>query len=309
MQAKNEISEELRGLSTNGILPAVSQTVPYTVPVGYFDGFPAQVIHLLSRLNAAGTTPMPETTGETGSVFSGLESTKSLTFKVPEGYFEGFAGGVLDRIKKGNLTLPLEERQDEIGSDRTEDAREEITRLSPLLGQLERKAPYQLPQDYFEEVSPLLAVLRQKPVYSLPEGYFDELAGQILARTGVTQPAKVVSFSPRKKNWWKYSAAAVAAGLILTVGWLRLHTNSGNHPTTEDIASRLIKVSDQDLQNYLDELNDNDQSTAAVAEPLNNTATLDINDNDIKSLLGEIPDGELKQYLEEQGGANDIATN
>ena len=36
---------------------------------------------------------------------------------------------------------------------------------------------------------------------------------------------------------------------------------------------------------------------------------LGFNDVDVKTLLGDVPDGELKQYLEEHGGANDIATN
>jgi hypothetical protein len=29
----------------------------------------------------------------------------------------------------------------------------------------------------------------------------------------------------------------------------------------------------------------------------------------LKTLLGDVPDGELKQYMEEHGGAMDIATN
>jgi hypothetical protein len=315
MQAKNEISEELRGLSTNGLLPAASQMVPYTVPVGYFDGFSARVFAILGRMNAAGMGPLPEAAGslpeadgKAESLTPGLEKARSLTFTVPEGYFDGFAGGVLDRIKKGGLSQQSAERPDERGLALSENARTEITRLSPLLSGLERKAPYWLPEGYFEELSPLLTGLQQKHPYTAPEGYFSTLADNILAKTGhkTPQPAKVISFRPGRQSWWKYSAAAVAVGVILTIGWLRLHNSSGAHPMTEDVASGLIKVSDQDLQNYLDE--HNDQATA-VAEPLNTTTTLDINDNDIKSLLGEVPDGELKQYLEEQGGANDIATN
>jgi rRNA pseudouridine-1189 N-methylase Emg1 (Nep1/Mra1 family) len=107
---------------------------------------------------------------------------------------------------------------------------------------------------------------------------------------------------------WKYAAAAVVAGLIFTIGWLRLHTPTGahgNHPSV-DVASNLVKVSDQDLQNYLDDQNDQNPT---LTEPMNSTATLDINDSDVKSLLGDVPDGDLKTYMEEHGGPNDIATN
>jgi hypothetical protein len=63
-------------------------------------------------------------------------------------------------------------------------------------------------------------------------------------------------------------------------------------------------VSDQEILNYLDDQN------SILAEPVpNNTATLDMNDSDIKTLLGDVPDGELQQYMEEHGRANDIATN
>ena len=101
----------------------------------------------------------------------------------------------------------------------------------------------------------------------------------------------------------KYSVAAVLAGLIFTVGWLRWHSGSGtNHPGF-DVAN-LSKVSDAELQSFL-----TDQDTT-LAQPLSNTtATIDMNDTDLKTLLGDVPDGELKQYMEEHGGASDIATN
>ena len=67
----------------------------------------------------------------------------------------------------------------------------------------------------------------------------------------------------------------------------------------------LNKVSDQEILDYME-----DDQNSTLAEPVsNNTATLDMNDSDIKTLLGDVPDGELQQYMEEHGRANDIATN
>ena len=110
----------------------------------------------------------------------------------------------------------------------------------------------------------------------------------------------------------KYSAAAVVAGLIVTVGWLRWHgaVPVKNNVATVSIAD-LSKVSDQELQNFL-----TDQDTT-LAQPLTNTTAANVGANDLpnmddidfKALLGNVPDGELKQYMEEHGGANDIGTN
>ena len=71
-----------------------------------------------------------------------------------------------------------------------------------------------------------------------------------------------------------------------------------------DLSNVLAKVSDQEMQTYLDD------QQSILSEPVpNSTANLDINDNDVKSLLGDVSDGELTQYMEEHGRANDIATN
>ena len=39
------------------------------------------------------------------------------------------------------------------------------------------------------------------------------------------------------------------------------------------------------------------------------TATLEMNEGDVKSLLGEVSDSDLQQYMEEHGKAEDLATN
>ena len=63
-----------------------------------------------------------------------------------------------------------------------------------------------------------------------------------------------------------------------------------------------MNVTDQDLQSFLA-----DQETPLTQQ--GNTASLDFNDNDVKSLIGDVPDGDLKQYMDEHGGAVDLATN
>ena len=299
MQAKNEILEELRMLSA--VVTDISRETPYGVPVGYFDDFPAIMLSLTGM-------PRLEDEAAAGSPFFAKKNDKSPIFSVPEGYFEGFAQNLLDKIKAGGAKV-LGDEAKVLGHP--EGAKEELARLSPLLAEISRKVPYQAPEGYFEELSPVLPILaevREKPLYSVPEGYFSGLAANILSKVSPAkenEPARVISM--RRRSLWKYSAAAVVAGLIFTIGWLRLHTPTGSHSAQKvDVARNLVKVSDQDLQSFLDDQNGNSLSSA---EPVNSTATLDITDSDVKSLLGDVPDGELKSYMEEHGGANDIATN
>ena len=359
MQARNEILEELRLLSTT--VSTISRENPYQVPAGYFDGFPAQVLSL---------------TGEV-PFFAGPKD-KPLTFSVPEGYFEGFAQNLMDRIKAGATGSQVQPGQTGFGATGSqgqpgygvmgeqsggrglvgqttplgESASAELAQLSPLLNGISRTTPYQAPDNYFEQLSPILAPLaglRDKPLYTVPENYFAGLADEILSRVNQEilskvnqtkekdQPARVISFdrsttglkadqstsldestsqlldqstgrkkTSRQLSWLKYSVAAAIAGIIITVGWLRLNGPSGSHPTqATEVAKNLSTVSDQELQTYAE--NNNDQTT--TTESMNSTATLDINDSDVKSLLGDVPDGDLKQYIEEHGGAVDIATN
>jgi hypothetical protein len=289
MEERNEISVELSALSA--VVSGISRQTPYRVPVGYFDQVPVTAI---SRV-----------------------ATQSRTFQVPEGYFDGFAAQVLTRIKAGSTELS--------GS----------TELPPVFSRISRVTPYQVPEGYWEELSPLLAVLRDRPAYALPEGYFDELspvltvahdrstygvpegyfaglAGQILEK--VAEPVTAARVIPMERsetgkvlkgNWWKYSSvASIAACLLLIFSWPQVDNKLSDRSTAPDITRALQKVSDQEMQAYLD-----DQRALLADAPNNSTATLDMNEGDVKSFLGDVSDNDLQQYMEEHGKADDLATN
>ena len=242
----------------------IGREMPYAVPEGYFDQLSGRALERVA----------------------GWESDKSLIYSVPEGYFDQFAQGVLAKIRAG-AGVPAG-----VG---------DADPISDVLARVGRVTPYGVPEGYFEELSPLLTVCRGLNPYVTPEGYFERLSEVVITRTGAPVVKKGVV---RRMAWMKYSVAAVLAGLIFTVGWLRWeHSgNQGSKPAFE--TGNLAKLSDSDLQSFL-----TDQDTT-LAQPLSNTtATIDMNDTDLKTLLGDVPDGELKQYMEEHGGASDIATN
>lgn len=290
--------------------------------------------------SAAGSDPSskagsPGIEAENTAPFAPLweQISRDPVFKAPDGYFDNFAEILLNRIKAGPAT--------ETGQTPENNSREELASLSPLLSGIAKKTTFQAPEGYFselaagivsgvkaiefvndelEEPASLLAGLKDKQTYQAPEGYFDLLAVTILKKAKLTgagqeqdaskppanRPSSVVLGSAqtisikrnKSKSWIRYAAAAAVTGLILVAGWPILHKTGGT--VTPDIQKSLAKVSDQEILNYID----NQTITNPQAETMTNgsTATLDINESDIKTMMGDVPDDELKQYLEEHGG-------
>lgn len=290
MQTKDEILVELRQLSM--VIAGIDRQMPFGVPDGYFAEFPGKMQQLLQQ-GAEDQDAAPQW-------------SRDSAFSVPTGYFEGFAANLMDRIKAG-ANLP--------GLGESFSAREELAGLSSLLSSLDKKMPYLTPEGYFEDlsaISPALTDVKDKVTYEVPESYFETLPEIITARVRPARtPAKVI---PMRRNtrraWWQYSAAAVVVGFIFTIGWLRLHT-----PTFKpgmngvDVTQGLAKVSDQDIESYLDNQDNHTSQLQQDEDAGNSIASLEFSDNDIKSFLGDISDNELKQYMEEHGDLKDYPTN
>ncbi|MBN8674409.1 MAG: hypothetical protein J0L56_09755 [Chitinophagales bacterium] len=126
-------------------------------------------------------------------------------YSVPEGYFEGLAPQVLNRIKAMEATTAIEE----------------LYLLSPVVSALPKQVPYTVPFGYFEalaensmqlirqtglsameetaNLSPLLGGLDKQMPYTVPQGYFNGIEERMLkAVTGAEQTAKeeLESISP-----------------------------------------------------------------------------------------------------------------
>jgi hypothetical protein len=217
------------------------------------------------------------------------------TYQVPEGYFEGLAETILNRIKAS-----------------AQSPKEELESISPLLNKISRKTPYEVPQDYFGElsetvvggiqaidfvkgelqhISPLMDNLRHKNVYQVPEGYFENLAGNILDKIkNQRQPAKVVSMG---RKIMRYAVAAMVAGIMAIGGWLYF---SGDN-VTGDVAniekiSDDAKVSEEEMNKFLE----NGSLTATVSTVAFDTEA-EMSETDVKEMLTDVSDDELQQYL------------
>ncbi|MDO6434048.1 hypothetical protein Q4E93_25795 [Flavitalea sp. BT771] len=305
MQSKKEILEELEGLSMK--VAGISRQMPFEVPEGYFPGFPEKMLGLLAE--------------DTADAALSPGWGKGPAFSVPSGYFEGFASRMMDRIKTELGEQPLD-----VTNEVSQEVSAELAAISPFLSQIAKKTPFQVPVGYFETLeaapvlpeetlSPLMAGLKNQPTYQAPEGYFETFPEILSARVqpaaaAPARTARVISMNSRRKVWWQYSAAAVIIGFVFSIGWLRLHT-SVNKPglTGTDVSQGLAKVSDQDIESYLDNQDNHVaqlQQDDAIGKSI---ASLEFSDNDIKSFLGDLSDNELTQYMEEHGDLKDYPTN
>lgn len=331
MEGKENISAELRLISA--FVADIGRSTPYGLPDGYFESLAGKVLGRIRDGEANLELTSDRADGQERPEFLGVPGS-GPAYSVPEGYFERFAENLMSRIKASQKT----EKKTNIDNGVAEweqlpaletvpgqSAREELAGLSSLLSRVDKKMPFDIPEGYFDSLAgtALLAGLKDKPLYQVPEGYFAQLSDSILERVSPAviqvadkkeaysgkQPAgaKMISLSGRR-NWWKYSAAAAVAGLILTGGWLWTHRSVGTAPGSIDISKTLPTLSDQDIENYLD-TNNITNSVPLPDELANSTASLDITDNDIKSFLGDVSDGELKQYIDEHGALKDLATN
>ncbi|HEV8273352.1 MAG TPA: hypothetical protein VGQ04_18690 [Chitinophagaceae bacterium] len=128
MTNRNTILNELKELRSS--LGSYSPQNIYTVPNGYFERLPTQI---LNRIKALETTDAKDELKYLSPLLSNV--SKEMPYAVPAGFFQNISEDVLKNIG---------EHEDYQTSE------EEIGTLSPLLNSLKNKNPYSVPVGYFE---------------------------------------------------------------------------------------------------------------------------------------------------------------
>lgn len=154
--------------------------------------------------------------------FSG-KNKKNVTVEpssVPLGYFDSLSNNILTKIKA-----------------EAKDGEEE--------------------EDVFSEKSFLFPSLKNINVFKVPEGYFKNLPMQVMEKIKQPASAKII---PITKNWWKYAAAAVVAGII-TISTIQLFNYSIDnqnsigaslqYKTPQQLDKGIASLSDDEIVNYL----------------------------------------------------------
>lgn len=189
----------------------------------------------------------------------GKEGIFRVPYKVPVGFFEGFAENLMNRLHVETAEFSESNAGQQIA---------EVSSLQEIL-----------------EISPLLAGLKNKNPYQVPVGFFEELKADIPKRE-----TKLVAIKskPAPVFTLKTVRYAVAACLVALLGTAIF--NLTYHKTTDPIKD-LTTVSDQDIANYLD--SDDIHWTPGI---YSSSASTDFSESDIHDLLSGVPDEELEQY-------------
>jgi hypothetical protein len=298
MEESNPILNEINKIST--LVAAIGRRQTYTVPEGYFNSFPVQIMLRIALEEKNGSDPV-------------LNAGKNNVYQVPAGYFDTLALDIVNHVKASEADQQLAEPDFS----------------SPLWQEVNKKNPFTVPEGYFNEVSenivagakaiafvneelenlsPLMAGLKIKQVYAVPEGYFENSAAAILQRIQ-RQPGKIISIGFSKKII-RYAAAAAIAGIVLVTGYVM---SKKTDPVLVDTAavtldsSRVAGISDQAMEEFLNTNTFSIADTSIV--PSADASGEDLTEKESRDLLANISDEELQQYLEQYGSTSNAITN
>ena len=214
-------------------------------------------------------------------------------YAVPEGYFEGLADQILNRIKALDATS----------------AKDELKYLSPLLNNVSKEMPYSVPAGFFQNLSeevlknisehedyqtseeeigslsPLLSSLKNKKTYSAPAGYFEKLETKIEKKE-----TKIISMTRRR--WYRLAIAAVVIGIVVIGGLLFIKSGQVNPVDNPHawIEKNVKKVDQAKIDEFVSLANDdssekvdNESDAAKKAE--------------IKELMKDVSEKEIEEFL------------
>jgi len=235
---------------------------------------------------------------ELGSVLASHEPQN--IYAVPTGYFEDLADQILDRIK----------------ALKADNAKEELSFLSPFLSNVSKEMPYSVPAGFFQDLSedvlkkisehedyqtseeeietlsPLLSSLKNKNPYSIPASYFESLENGVGRKDsfGEKRETKVVSIT--KRRWYRLAVAAVVIGIVALSGLVIFRTKQVD-PNKNPQAWIEKNVDKKVSKNKLDEF-----VKLAEGESINVTSEKDdVKLAEIKELMKDVPEKEIEDFL------------
>lgn len=186
-------------------------------------------------------------------------------FDVPAGYFESFAGSMLNLVECQHITT----------------ARQEL-----------------------QEISPLLASMKKTNAFTVPEGYFSAfLVDPATLKTQVQDNAgpKVIRMNPnRSRNIFRYAVAATIA-FVITISMFFLWNNRNDVvDANNNFAYSLPELPDEVLESYLagsPVVYSSELIDSADTAFLDRALLQSEEDFDIETMLGGVPDGDLNAYV------------
>ena len=218
---------------------------------------------------------------------------REQVYSVPAGYFENLAELIMKRIKAGDMG----------------NAADEIATLSPLLTALKGVNPYSVPAGYFDSMqtsvvtddfknakeelallSPLLSSLDKKSLYTVPAGYFENLK--------LRPKTRVVSMF--QTRLFRMAAAAMITGIFVMAGFYIFKGRGLDKAPMARFSRDVKKMNDAQKDNLIDFI---DAGLTGKEQARTNT---EIKTNEIRDLLHDIPEAELKDFQQQTEDITDV---
>ena len=221
-------------------------------------------------------------------------------YRVPDGYFEGFADEVMNKIHLPFTQLPYTAPTPSYFEGLAGTILNKI-KSSGTIVEADNEVTTEL-----KVLSPLLASIKKENVYSVPADYFANF------RVGIPAIDKTAQVIPlhrsRPIRWMRFAAAAVIVGIIAIGGIFLLKNNdTGGNDFASSIANTFSKplstISDDAIISYLKQSPaDLDVTPAIFDDNKINVGSLE------EQLLNDIPDSTIQEYLQEnqEPGEKDI---
>lgn len=183
------------------------------------------------------------------TILASVTNNKAAGGEVPDGYFDNLSHNILSKIE-GTVA-------------------NELQAISPFIAGLKKVTPYEVPENYFEDVAgtissqvaaeqvPLvLHHINKRQPFEVPVGYFEQLADVVLDKAKGQTGAKVIAMPKRSNAIWKYAAAAVFTGVMALGVYKYTGTGSGNSIpvaiTETQLSETLQTVAEEDIIKYLE---------------------------------------------------------
>lgn len=174
--------------------------------------------------------------------------------------------------------------------ERNNDIQDELNMLNSTLGTLPKRMPYQVPQDYFEELPSRISLHkkdRHMAPHIVPKGYFDNLPEQMLEKLKQEQDYQAPKAKRIDISWRSISLAAAAVIIILiSIG---VYQAPKEQPLS--VAENLEQVSDDKILAYLeDNIDDYDVDLIKSSLPTTSQETplTDVDNTTINDYLYDI---------------------
>lgn len=221
----------------------------------------------------------------TGIVPSAVEWPVTVPYRVPAGYFDHVPGITAEHVAS---EIPVYRRMAyHVPGDyfitlpgiilqtiRQQEVKEELDEVAPLLNSISKINPYSRPEMAMPDIK---SILQQETVAE----------------------AKVVAMPQRKqKKWLQYAAAAVIAGVLMTIAVMDNHSEELNLSNVDqyaqiDVHQEMSRLSEDELSSYLNTaeklvVSSTDRDSYAMDE------LPDVNDH-----IEMMSDDDLNQYLNE----------